>query len=199
MGLSMGAFAAPNRAGVMNSLPAAAPRRRRRHEPDLPELGAGALDRHLLHADDHRALGDAARTRSPPGSRRTACPPPRRRTSATCRRSRCSSPRSSATTRRSTLIGPHVLAHLSAANAAAIERPQLLPQPDRRPVPRRAPRGVHVRDRRLSRRRGRVLVARESRRRTAFGTRAGRGARSRRRLGRPHLVVARLAEIGADL
>ena len=33
-------------------------RRRRRHERDLPELGAGALHRHLLHADDHRAVGD---------------------------------------------------------------------------------------------------------------------------------------------
>ena len=31
------------------------PRRRRRHEPDLPELRAGALGRDLLHADDHRA------------------------------------------------------------------------------------------------------------------------------------------------
>ena len=37
---------------------AGASRRRRRHEPDVPELGAGALDRDLLHADDHRPLGD---------------------------------------------------------------------------------------------------------------------------------------------
>ena len=45
--------------------PGRAPRGRRRHEPDLPELGAGALDRDLLHADDPRALGDpAARART---------------------------------------------------------------------------------------------------------------------------------------
>ena len=81
--------------------PAAAPRRRRRHEPDLPELGPGALDRHLLHADDHRALGDApprALLRPRGQRRRPPRPPP---TSAASRRSRCSSPRSSATTRRS--------------------------------------------------------------------------------------------------
>ena len=39
------------------------PRRRRRHEPDLPELGPGALDRDLLHAHDPRAGLDAARRR----------------------------------------------------------------------------------------------------------------------------------------
>ena len=73
-GLSMGMFASPNRAAVMNSLPASRPRRRRRHEPDLPELGAGALDRHLLHAHDpgpglHAARDDARR---PAGARRPA-------------------------------------------------------------------------------------------------------------------------------
>ena len=38
----------------------AAPGSRRRHEPDLPELRPGALDRHLLHADDRRAVRNAA-------------------------------------------------------------------------------------------------------------------------------------------
>ncbi len=40
----------------------AAPRPRgwRGDEPDLPELGAGAVDRHLLHPDDRRAGVDAA-------------------------------------------------------------------------------------------------------------------------------------------
>ncbi len=42
---------------------AAAPRRGRRHEPDLPELRAGALDRGVLHADDPRAWRRTCRTR----------------------------------------------------------------------------------------------------------------------------------------
>ena len=46
------------------------PRRRRRHEPDLPELRPGDLDRDLLHADDRRAVlhppaRDDLRTRGP--------------------------------------------------------------------------------------------------------------------------------------
>ena len=42
--------------------PAAAPARRRgRHERDVPELGDGALDRRLLHADGRRPRGE------PPG------------------------------------------------------------------------------------------------------------------------------------
>ena len=45
MGISMGLFASPNRAAVMNSLPRERSRRRRRDEPDVPELGPGALDR----------------------------------------------------------------------------------------------------------------------------------------------------------
>ncbi len=38
----------------------AAPWRGRRDERDVPELGAGLLHRHLLHADDHRPGGGAA-------------------------------------------------------------------------------------------------------------------------------------------
>ena len=38
----------------------AGPRRRRRHEPDVPELRPGAVDRDLLHADGPRAGVDAA-------------------------------------------------------------------------------------------------------------------------------------------
>ena len=80
-GIGMGLFASPNRAGIMNSLP---PERRgvgRGHERDVPELGHGAVDRHLLHADHPRpglvAAGDteprpdrpgrAARGRGPGG------------------------------------------------------------------------------------------------------------------------------------
>ena len=45
------------------------------------------------------------------------------------------SPRSSATTRSSTLLGPHVLAGLSAPDHAAAHRPLLLPAADRGAVP----------------------------------------------------------------
>ena len=50
------------------------PRRRRRDEPDVPELRPGALDRDLLHAHDPRPGGDAARhaPRRAPGPRRLA-------------------------------------------------------------------------------------------------------------------------------
>ncbi len=46
--------------GGRDEQPAAGrPRRRRRHEPDVPELGPGAVDRDLLHADDHRPVEHA--------------------------------------------------------------------------------------------------------------------------------------------
>ena len=104
-GVSMGMFASPNRAAVMNSLPHGGPRRRGRHEPDLPELRPGDLDRDLLHADDRRAVldppaRDDLRTRGPRRVRRG-----RRPASRTCRRSRSCSPRSSATTRSSICSG----------------------------------------------------------------------------------------------
>ena len=81
-GLSMGVFASPNRAGVMNSLPADAPRRRGRHEPDLPELRPGALDRDLLQPDDRRASPRPSRTRWRAASRPTAWLPRPRTTRA---------------------------------------------------------------------------------------------------------------------
>ena len=102
MGISMGVFASPNRAGVMNSLPRGDRGAGGGDEPDVPELGPGALDRHLLHADDRRARRDppprdvdrARGQRRRGGDRR-----PRRAPAA---RSRSCSPRSSATTRSST-------------------------------------------------------------------------------------------------
>ena len=69
-GLAMGAFAAPNRAGVMNSLPGRAPRSGLGDELDFPELRPGLLDRDLLHADDRRA------SQAPSGG---AVPRPRRK------------------------------------------------------------------------------------------------------------------------
>ena len=75
-----------------------ASRCRRRDEPDLPELGAGPVDRHLLHADDHRPRRDPAGDPHGRARRRTACRPQPQRTSRTSPRSRCCSRRSSATT-----------------------------------------------------------------------------------------------------
>ncbi len=82
------------------------PRQRRRHEPDLPELGPGAVDRDLLHADDPRPLDEPAAHAQlgPRGARRRRGDRPS--TSATCRPCRSCSPRSSATTRSSTCSAP---------------------------------------------------------------------------------------------
>ena len=84
---------------------AAGSRRRWRDEPDLPELGAGALDRDLLHPDDRRTgLGAAADDQRRP-ARRTGSAPPGPIMPPKRRRSRSSSPPSSATTRSSTWSG----------------------------------------------------------------------------------------------
>ena len=58
------------------------------------------------------------------------------------------------------LVGPHVLAALSPAQPGGPDRPHVLPAPHLGPVPRRAARGVRVRDRRLPRRGGGVAAAR---------------------------------------
>ncbi len=58
-GLSMGAFAAPNRGRGDEQPPGGPPRGGLGNEHDLPERRPGALDRHLLHAHDHRAELDA--------------------------------------------------------------------------------------------------------------------------------------------
>ena len=80
IGLTMASFGSPNRAAVMNSLPA-------RHrgvglgdEHDLPELRAGAVDRAVLHADDRRVLGALPASLEPRPGRATGCPrrPPHR-------------------------------------------------------------------------------------------------------------------------
>ena len=82
------------------------PRRRVGHEHDLPELGPGALHRHLLHLiivglSDHLPAALVSRPERPRGPAR-----PRRSRSRTCLRSRRSSPRSSATTRPPTSSAP---------------------------------------------------------------------------------------------
>ena len=59
LGLSMGLFASPNRAQVMNSLPPGPARRRQRDGGDVPELGHGAVDRGVLQLDGPRPRGRA--------------------------------------------------------------------------------------------------------------------------------------------
>ena len=69
-------------------------------------------------------------------------------------------------------LGYNPITHLDAGARArrtstpsqttALERPQLLPAPDRRPVPLRPARGVRVRDHRLPDRRCRLVVARRA-------------------------------------
>ena len=61
MGLGMGLFAVAQPDGDHEQRARASPRRRRRHGGDVPELGDGALDRHLLLAHDRRP--DAPRCR----------------------------------------------------------------------------------------------------------------------------------------
>ncbi len=75
---------------------------RRRHEPDLPELRPGALDRDLLHAHDPRPGRDPARhaPRRAPGAR--GVPRHGGAAGAPARPSRSCSRRSSGTTRSST-------------------------------------------------------------------------------------------------
>ena len=98
--------------------PAAQPaRRRRRHGDDLPELGAGALDRHLLLADDPRPGRRAAVDVCSTAWSRRACRRPTPSASRTCRRSACCSPRSSGYNPMHELLGPS-LQHLTAAQAA---------------------------------------------------------------------------------
>ena len=122
------------------------PRRRRRHEPDLPELGAGALDRHLLHAHDpgpglHAARDDARR---PAGARRPARHGGADRAPAAgldpVRRVPRLQPDPAP-------AGPARSGRAVAARQGGPGRPLVLPRPDLRAVPRRPACGLHVRDR----------------------------------------------------
>ena len=85
MGLSMGLFASPNRAAVMNSLPPDQRGAGAGHDDDVPELGPGAVHRHLL-LRHHPGPG---LRRCPPTSTpdwwRRACPPAPPTRSPTCR------------------------------------------------------------------------------------------------------------------
>ena len=98
MGFSMGLFASPNRAAVMNSLPPGDRGAGGGDEPDLPEQRAGAVGRDLLLADDRRAGHSLPHTLAQACTHMAYRSPPRTR-SARSRRCRSCSLRSSATTR----------------------------------------------------------------------------------------------------
>ena len=159
MGISMGMFASPNRAAVMNSLPRGDRGRGWRDEPDLPELRPGPVDRDFLHADDHRPrqqppLVDGHRSRSAwrvDGHRHQRRPP------ATgldpVRRVPWLQP-DPTPPRRARAGDAHT------PQPIAPDRTLVLPEPHLGAVPQRAPRGVRVRDRRVPRGGGRVADAR---------------------------------------
>ena len=163
IGISMGLFASPNRAAVMNSLPRADRGGGRRDEPDVPELRPGTVDRRLLHADDHRAgihaaPNDELRPAGPRrlGRRRPPCldaasgvDPVRRVPGLQPDPAPARNPRA----RRA--IGPQPVDP---------DRQLVLPQPDLRSLPQRAARGLPVRDRRLPDRGRSVADARRTHR-----------------------------------
>jgi hypothetical protein len=74
IGAAMGLFASPNRAAVMNSLPKGDRGAGGAMNQTFQNSAAGAVDRHLLHAHDRRAVRDAARDdeRRAAGPRRPA-------------------------------------------------------------------------------------------------------------------------------
>ncbi len=193
MGLSMGAFAAPNRAGVMNSLPA--PHRgagggmNQTFQNSAQVLSIGIFFTLMINGLFELVARDALGWPSGPG--RSG---PRRgtgRPSAPDLRSLRGIPR----------VQPGEGAHRPARARAphggkqrGTHRPQLLPLADQWPLPERAARGVHLRDRRVSRCRGGLVVARRPLRsrggaRNRSATRTERRARrSRLRLGRPRVI-----------
>ena len=137
------------------------PRRRRRHEPDVPELGAGAVDRDLLHADDRRAGGHAA---ARDGERARGA---RRRAADAAQHRRTLPPVSILF---AAFLGYNPIQHLlgaARAGRAVGARPArsltgraFFPQLISGPFRDRPARGVRVRDRRLPGRRGGVADAR---------------------------------------
>ena len=155
-GIGMGLFTSPNRAEIMNSLPADVARRRGGHERHVPERGHGALDRRVLQPDDRRAVAEPAvgAGAGPRGARR-----------ARCGRGPGGRP---AARRRAVRGVPRLQPDPAAARPDPVRparrpgdvphRPQLLPAADLRPVRRRSDGRVLVRHRRVPRRRRRLVV-----------------------------------------
>ena len=177
-GIAMGLFASPNRAAVMNSLPAgdrgAGGGMNQTFQNSAQVISIGIFFT-LLSIGLSSTLPLDAEQR-PAGPRRLGGG--RAPGRPTCRRSRSCSPPSSATTRSSTWSAPHALAALPAARPRRAHRPRLLPAPDLRPVQRRPARRLHLRDRRLPDRRRRLPAARRP---LPPRRRAGRRPASRRK------------------
>ena len=98
-GVGSGLFSAPNATQTMNAVPAARARPGLGHPGDGDECRAGAVDRRVLHADDHRPRAQPAGGDGVASGRRRACRRRSRRRWRTSRRWRACSRRSSATTR----------------------------------------------------------------------------------------------------
>ncbi len=137
------------------------PRGRWGDEPDLPELRPGALDRRLLHADDRRARREPAGhdERRPGGARGVGRRRAGRRGAAAGvdpvrRLPRLQPDRAPARPARAgRRVGPR---------PRRADRAHVLPHLDLWAVPRRPPRRVPVRDRRVPDRGGRLADARRS-------------------------------------
>ena len=160
-GIGTGAFASPNRAGVMNSLPPRTSRCRQRHEHHVPELGAGPVHRGLLLADGAGHLGAAIHSLSAglqshgvsqAVAERAAHLPP---ISVIFAAFLGFNPIEH-------LIGAHTLATLPAAAVARIVQPGLLPVPHIVGISFRPRRGLRVRGFGLRGRGHRLLVSREA-------------------------------------
>ena len=145
-GLSMSSFGAPNRAGVMNSLPARAPRGGLGDEHHVSELRPGPLHRNLLQSDDRRAVLVAAGQPLPRvgGQRRVAdgCRP-RLPPAAGLHPVRGIPGRQPGPAPHRT-SGP---VPSDRGPAGQGDRPKLLPGADHRAVPGRAARGIRLRHR----------------------------------------------------
>ena len=157
MGLSNGLFMSPNRAAVMNSLPAEHRGAGSGMMSDIPEFGPGALDRHFLLADD-RGPGIVAAEQSLPrtrGARRLSGGRHARVTSASGRNPVRGIPRVQPDAASSRPVGAVASSRRQCRHTA---RTVLLPAPDFCAVPAGTPYCVRLRHRGLSDRRGCLVV-----------------------------------------
>ena len=129
MGLSNGLFMSPNRAAVMNSLPAEHRGAGSGMTCDLPELGSGAVDRDLLLAHDRRAVRGAADQPVPRSGAAGGVAASGHQTSPTCRPLSTLFAAFLGYNPMQHLLGPSVLAHLPPAEAAVLRGTLLLPAP----------------------------------------------------------------------
>ena len=143
-GLTMAAFGSPNRAGVMNSLPAQHRGAGSGMNTTFQNFGAGAVDRDLLHPHDRRTDVIA----SPESAPWAGCP----RSADCCGRTRCPPLAGLHAVRRIPRIRPGPASHRRAdarppvrGPTARTDRSWLLPQSDQRAVPVRSARRPRLR------------------------------------------------------